>query len=147
MRLNVVLNSFGAPIILAVILFMRLGIGITPFRAFLESVFFVSIAISNLLSDHKYVQTLAIADGKIVITYFTKLLQVRSANFTTTDLAEVRLSKRVPIAAVWLPILRLKIDNQWIDFYVVSKKLYNEVQQYLTSANIEFMKQPLDCKC
>ncbi|MDQ3277468.1 MAG: hypothetical protein M3Q06_04030 [Bacteroidota bacterium] len=140
MKLQVLLRSFGAPILLAIILVIRLSIGLTPFRALMETVFVVSIAISRLLSDDRYVRTFTINGGRIVITYFTRFLQVKSVDLALSDIADVRLSKRMSIAALWSPILELKVDGEWISFYVVTKKEYDSVQQHLASVNVTVVK-------
>jgi hypothetical protein len=140
MRMQVLLRSFGLPILLAIILILRLSIGLTPFRAFAETVFVVSIAISRLFSDDRYVQTISMRDSSIVITYFTRFLQLKSFDFALSDIVDVRLAKRLSIGALWSPILDLRVNGEWIGFYVVNKKLCNEIRQHLASGHIEFMK-------
>ena len=140
MKLKVIIDSFGGIFILAIILVIRFNLGLTPYEAFMGSLFFVSVAVSVLLSDNKYIHSLTLNEGSFVITYMTMFLKVGSTPLKFTDITEVRLSKRLPIAAIWPPVLKIKINNQWVSYYVLSRGLYNEIQQDISSANIAFVK-------
>ena len=95
---------------------------------------------SRLLTDDKYVQTFTVRDGRLIITYFTQFLKLKSFNLALSDIVVVKLSKRLSIAAVWSPILDLKVDEAWIGFYVITKDLYRDIQNQLTSVNIAVVK-------
>ena len=140
MKLQVLLRSFGVPLLLTIILIIKLSGDLKPFRVFAEIVFVVSITISRLLSDDRYIQTFAIHNDRIAINYINLFLQVKSVEYALSDISDVKLSKRLPIAAIWSPILDLKVDNQRMSFHVISKELYLEIQQHLASVNNALVK-------
>jgi hypothetical protein len=140
MRQQVLLRSFGAPVLLAILLIIRLGHGLDPYQVFLHTAFVISILFLRLISGDKYVQTFAIRDGRIVIKYLTHFLQEKSVDLALSDISDVRLSKRTIFAVVWSPVFDLKAGGERLSFHVVSKKLYNEMQQQMASAHIAFVQ-------
>lgn len=131
MKFQVILRSFGVPILLAVLLVIRFLTGVTPFRAMAETVFFLAVLSSRLLADDRYVHTFSVGNGRLVIVYLTKYLNLKTVERPLTDIEGVKLSRRWSLSAVWSPTLELKTNGEWTGFHVVTAKLYRDVQQQL----------------
>ncbi|HEY0068239.1 MAG TPA: hypothetical protein VGB46_12770 [Flavisolibacter sp.] len=133
MKLQVFLRSFGLPILFVIFLVISFLIGMSTFSAFMHTALAFCLIMSRLLVDDRYVDTFVIRSGRVFITYYTQFLKLKSLECAVSDLNDVKLSRRMSIAAIWSPKLDFKADGDWFSFYIVDRQRYNEIQQQLSS--------------
>lgn len=133
MKLQVFLRSFGLPLVLVTFLVTSFINGNSPFGLFMHVALAFCIILSRLLVEDRYVDTFTIRDGRISVTYYTQFLKLKSIECKVSDLTDVKLSRRMSIAALWSPVLDFKADGDWFYFYIVSRKRYRHIQQQLST--------------
>ena len=132
MRLIVFLRVYLFPLILGVLLVIRIKIGISPFSIFTGALFVFAVTMVALLTDKRYVQKLVIDNDILRISYTNHFLQQKTIEFEISKITNVKLSKRRMIAPIWPPELDITYDGEWKNFFIISKELYNEVQERMS---------------
>lgn len=115
-EIQILLRSFAAPLLLAVVLFAITGYKMSSFQIFIQVVLVTSLVVLRLLSNERYLLTCILHDDKVAITYRTQFLQVRSIEFPFLEISDVRLSKRLGVDVIWCPVLSLKAKNEGLKF-------------------------------
>jgi hypothetical protein len=135
MKLQIILRTFWAPVVLLAFLFIRLESGYTAFKIFAAIVFLASILFSRLLSDLRYIRDFTISGDIIHINYINQFLITKSIELPLKNISGLKLSKR-PRIALWSPTLELKLDHDRLAFNILSDDLYLDIQHQLESANL-----------
>ena len=128
MRTHVFLRVYGIPILLAFLLFIRITNGYSAFNIFGSAEFVFSITMLALLSDKRFLQKINIENDQIRISYINHFLQSKTIEYNLDKITEVKLSKRRNTAFVWPPHLDIKEEGEWKYFMILSKELYQEIQ-------------------
>ena len=128
MRTQVFLRVYGIPILLAFLLFIRIINSYSAFNIYISTLFVFSVTMLALLSDKRFIQKISIENDRMHISYINHFLQSKTIAYDLDKIAEVKLSKRRNTAFVWPPHLDLKEDGEWKYFMILSKELYQEIQ-------------------
>ena len=129
MKLRVFLRVYTIPILLVILLLVRLQ-ALTAFRTYTEIAFIISASLVILLSENKYIETFSVGTDRITVKYLTQFLQTRFIEFEQSQISEVKLSKRRQLPPIWSPVLYIKTNGEWTWFFILTKELYNEVQNH-----------------
>ena len=136
MKVQVFIRSFGAPILLAVLLIVWRIYGMTPFQTFIQATFVLSYAIAKLLSDVKYINTVSIDEERISISFYTQYLNLKHLEFDISNIKEIKLSKRSGMSWFWPPNLDFKFNGEQHSFEILSKALYNKIQHQVSEGKL-----------
>ena len=137
MKVEIFIRSFGGPILLAILLVIGILYGqLPPFQIFMQTIFVLSFTLLKLLSDGKFVCEVAIKENKLLVSFYTPLLKIKTAEFEVSEIKDVKLTKRSFISVIWHPNLIVKSNNERKSFTILSKEMYNKIQLYLKSENI-----------
>jgi hypothetical protein len=142
MKLQIILRTFWAPIVLLAFLFIKLESGYTAFKIFAAIVFLASILFSRLLSDLRYIREFTISGDIIHINYVNQFLINKSIELPLKNITGLKLSKKHRIN-LWSPTLVLKLDQDRLAFNILSDDLYHEIQHQLDSANLNSFQNSL----
>ncbi|HYE55550.1 MAG TPA: hypothetical protein VD996_11925 [Chitinophagaceae bacterium] len=134
MKLYVFARVYSLPILLLISLLIRIQAGATPFQILATSVLVVAAFMLAVLTDKRYVRTFTVGDNRIIITYLTQFLQLRTTELERSAIAEIKLSKRRALSGLWLPLFSVKVDDEWIDFSILTKELYEDIHRHVDSA-------------
>ena len=129
MKLRVFLRVYTIPILLVILLLVRLQ-ALTAFRTYTEIAFIISASLVILLSENKYIETFSVGTDRITVKYLTQFLQTRSIKFEQSQISEVKLSKKRQLPPIWPPVLYVKLNGEWIWFFILTKELYNEIHDH-----------------
>ena len=135
MKGSVFFRAFGAPLLLALLLPLRLLNSASPFHTFLAIAFFAAILFSALLSESRYLCRLQQNGDKLVIHYLSPFLKERTLELSVGDIGEVKLSPWRAVN-VWLPTFRVQVKGEWCSFLVPSKGLHLELQALLAHRQV-----------
>lgn len=130
------MRIYGIPVILAIILILSLSWDVPLFKTFIRFIFLGSILFSAMLNDSKYVQDLTVENDRLVITYVTQFLKIKTIEIPRDKISQVKLPKWIIFSGIWPPALYLKIDGDWMIFSILDKHKYNQIQSELASAQL-----------
>ena len=133
MKQKVFLYSYGAPILLLLIVFIRAQMGATTFGVVSSFLFFLSIFFLSLLNDKRYLQHWSINEERVSLTYMNQFFQVKTIERARADLSYLQLSKRAWYSVIWPSQLHLKTEEEYKGFYIISREMYQQLRAEIPS--------------
>jgi hypothetical protein len=131
MKLTAFVRVYSIPILLAILLFVDLAFfDPAPFRIYGSTVFLISVLILAVLTDKRYIRTFTISGGRLNIEYVNQFLQARTDEYELDSIKKMQLTKRRNLL-LWPPQLYLTTDDQWREFSIISKELYDDISARL----------------
>ena len=126
-RTKVFSNTFVAPIIFALIILFVVLTDNKRFSIFSGIGLIMGSLIGTFLRDRKYLTNFNLSDSCLEVEYVTTLLRTKTRTFVLTDIASIEMEK-----TNWLiefpGFIKIESNNEWTKFYLVDKKLKQEVR-------------------